>query len=78
MTNQSNLKELEEPFYLNIVFPYASASRWIPCWYDQWAGSNVRGSAVKMRKEFCKYLKENGSDEWKFSHFKTVKITLYK
>lgn len=70
--------KLKEPFYLNIVFPYGTADGWVPCWYDKWVGSNRRSSAVKMRKELFAYLKEKGSDEWRSSHLKTVKIVSYE
>ena len=75
------LETLGEPFYLNIVqFISHNSAKWdtpIPCWIDKYYGSTKRNEAVKLRKEFLKYLQTEGNPNWKEKDLKTVKIKYY-
>jgi len=81
--NKLVLKTLGEPFYLNIVqfISCPPNNKWntpIPCWIDKYYGSVKRNEAVKLRKEFLKYLQTEGNPNWSEKDLKTVKIEYYK
>jgi hypothetical protein len=75
--NKLVIETLKEPFYFNIV-KFKDEEKWYPCWEEKYYGSTRRLEAVKLRKEFLKFLQTEGNPNWSDKDLKTVKIEYYK
>lgn len=61
-----------ERLYINFV-RYVDGD-WGVCWYPEWLGATHRREAVRLRREFFKYLREQGGVIWKPKMLKTVRV----
>jgi hypothetical protein len=75
--NKLVLESLGEPFYLNIV-RFKNDEKWFPCWHKEYSGATRRADAIRLRKDFLKFLQTYGNPDWSEKDLKTVKVEYYK
>ena len=70
-------KKLGEKFYMNVVL-YKNEDEWYPIFSSEHIGSTKWQTAVKMRKNFARYLEQISDGIWKNGeNIKTVAIKYY-